>query len=542
MTFDPEDFRIKVGNNKERWYMDPLPACPVAPAAPDWKAPAVSTIKSASSKDWTMVAIQRAAEWVFRHDISFDGQDSRSIASLLSQANSNALDLASARGTQIHRVFEVYAQGGDWRNVELGYEAQAYRNTVARIIDKMQPEIVLSEFIAINRGVGYGGTGDATWRIDGDLWLVDYKTRTENQAVYIEEAWQVSAYAKAEYYIAEGRSGDPVRIVPPEYAGGLILSITPTDFQFYPVDLDRAWPGFLTLRDHWQHRHDGKHTIFGKTWTVLPTRDEWIRDRIAAIKAVDVNALVKIWPATIARPKNHPEPYDDGEVDELDVALGFAEKHLSIPFGAPDPAKVSSPPADPATIDTWLHNITGTVHNDSEPTDGPAMPDEGELQPASLPIIKARFDGLRGPQQDWIGTLVVQARDAELPIRVADNPTERRVAIAKALIRAAEDKLDEPTIKAALEAVLHIEPPMELGVGIGMMNAAEAKAFLELIKMAQPARQEDTSTAEVAPKGAPVEKISPKEKAKPATLATPPRKKPAKKAPAKKAASTKRSK
>lgn len=537
MTLDPEQFRIKVGNYKDRWYVDTLPGCSIAPAAPEWQAPAVSTIKKASSKDWTQVAIKRAAEWVFKHDISFDGQDPDSIGSALSQANSNALDLASARGVQIHKMFEVYAEGGNPESVELGYEASAYRQTVLRCIRTMKPDIVLSEFLAMNRAVGYGGTGDAVWRMDGKNVLIDYKSRGENHAAYLEEAWQVAAYAKAEYYLAENAHGEVIRILPPEFSEAMILSITPTSYQFYPVDIERAWPGFVTLRDHWQHRRDGKKGIFGKEWQPPLTRDQWIRDRIDIIKQVDVTALKRVWPEDIAPPKKHEHPFTDAEVNLLDIQLGFAEKQLSIGFGVPDPGDgISQLVVD--MVDTWLHKITGTVHTDvEESNEGPAMPDEGELAPASLPLIAQRFHALRAPQQEWISSVVVEARDCGLPIRVAETPTERRVAIAKALIRAAERGLTIESLKGALEVVSVFTEAtlrkMPFGAAVGTLTAIEAKAWLELVKMLDGDHKYDVEpdpNMEIARKGAPITKSQTREKAKPATTATKPRKAAAKKA------------
>lgn len=571
MTLDPEAFRIKVGNYKDRWYIDPLPGCELADADSDWRAPAVSTIKKASSKDWTQVAIGRAAAAIFKQKPDFGEYQPDDIFSYLNQANANALDLASTRGIQIHKMFEVYAEGGNPADVELGFEAEAYRETVLRCIRRCRPAIMLSEFLCMSRTVGYGGTGDAIWTLQGwpDLadgaYLLDYKSRTEKHAVYIEEAWQVAAYAKADYFIVDAGHNTPVRFKPGEFRGGLILSITPTSFSFYPVDLEQAWPGFLTLRDHWQHRRNGKTPLFGEPVNPPRTRDSWIRERIDAIKAVDVDALKKVWPFEIPTPKKHPHPYSDVEVDALDPMLAFAEKHLSIPWGDADPA--APPHLRPHEVrHSHLGGLTEAEYDklDEDPAGVDyaavqeavaAMSVEGELQPDQLTLIKVRFEKLRTPQREWINSVVVEANECDLPISLSDSPTQRRVAIAKVLIRCAENGITRPDINTAINAVsfLTIEAleAMPLGAAIGVFDYHEALALLEVIKLLpnnpgypRPEPAEGTTVRrkgdaiEYAKRGTKEEskitdKLSPPEKPKPATTA-----RPAKKAAAKKAATT----
>jgi hypothetical protein len=51
-----DNYRIKVGRYKDRWYRDPLPATAVPArdaALTDEAYPSVSIVKGASGKDWT---------------------------------------------------------------------------------------------------------------------------------------------------------------------------------------------------------------------------------------------------------------------------------------------------------------------------------------------------------------------------------------------------------------------------------------------------------------------------------------------------------
>lgn len=563
-ALDPEQFRLKIGNYKERWYHDPLPGCDIAQQDLDWRAPAVSTIKQASSKDWTQIAMRRAADWVHKWMPDFSESDADSVYEALSQANSNALDAASNRGIQIHKMFEMYADGDDPDDIELSVEAMAYRETVLRCIRTTKPNIVMSEFICFSRSVGYGGTGDAIWDMhfgpfDG-LYLVDYKSRTERHAVYIEEAWQVTAYAKADYVIGVTGSVGAVETIGrmrlPELAGGCILSITPESYEFYPVDLEAAWPGFLTLRRHWQHRSDGKAHIFGKGWQPSMTRDEWVRDRIERIKSINLGQLRVNWPADVPGPKL-VEVYTDEQIDLIIPAVEFAETELHIEFPATDPTRPHKRPheiAMEAKLAEWsepvrVGTLEGAVYVGPV---GHPVPAEGELRQEVLPLIAHRWSLLQGTKQEWINSVVAEAMECDLPFRVSEQPTRRRVAIAKALIRMAEEHFSIDDIQACLSTILLLEPhvvaAMPLGAAIGMMDYNEAERFLDLVKIVKAtsvnatgpadnpdfqymAKGENLGYDKDGEKTVILDKVSPREKAIPATTA-----RPAKKAAAKKAA------
>lgn len=550
---DPELFRIKVGNYKERWYIDPLPGCDIVGQDLDWRGPAVSTVKKASSKDWTQIALGRAADWILKAQPTFDEMGKQDVYSALSQANSTALDLASTRGTQIHKMFEVYAQGGDPQSVELSFEAEGYRDTVMRCIRTLQPKIVASEFLAISRSVGYGGTGDAIWDLhvgpfDG-LYLVDYKSRTENHQAYIEEAWQVAAYAKADYMIGTD-SAQAVRQRLPELAGGIILSLTPATYQLFSVDIAASWPGFLTLRRHWQHRMDGKSQLFGKPWAPAQGRHEWIMERIERIRAINIQQLKVNWPQGVPTPAI-VEEWSDENIDLIIPAVEFAETQLGIPFATQDPTR---PHRRPHEIE-YDKQMTEWAQEEPPPPDpveeeeviepvGHPTPAEGELKPEALPLISHRWSLLKGTKRDWINSVVLEAHECDLPIRVAEQPTERRVSIAKALIIAAEQDYDLVTIQSCVAITTQLLPSaveaMTLGAAVGMMNHTEAAEFLRCIKMARPigamvesppdnpdfTYREKGEALTYDEKGKPsgvADKVSVKEKPKPATAARPAR-------------------
>ena len=235
MTAFADQFRVEVGNWSERWYHDPLPADDRWPTT-DAQWPAVSTIKKAADKDWTDVSLNRLAAWLEIQRPNYAHPwETGSIRSHIGMGAKAGLDAASQRGTEIHTAFETLGNGGDLDDVPMPL-SERYRQVVRMAWDRWRPTVALAEFVCISRTLGYGGTADAVWYLDhppDDLdpgyYLVDYKSRASRHTVYVEEAWQVAAYARADYWVidqtVEGHRG--LRVEPLELQGGLILSITP---------------------------------------------------------------------------------------------------------------------------------------------------------------------------------------------------------------------------------------------------------------------------------------------------------------------------
>lgn len=487
---DPELLRKKVGQYADRWYIDPLPSCPIAKADPALAVPSVSTIKKAASKDWTQVSMGRAAQWIADSRPVFDGDEDQ-IKKQLLDATGSGLDLAASRGTQIHSMFEAYADGLDPMSVEVQAEAARYRRTVLRCISDMKPKITRSEFVCVSRTHGYAGTADAEWEIDGELWLVDYKSRAAKHAAYLEEAWQVAGYARADYGIDATPKGEMHRFELPKFAGGLILSLTPDGYRFYPVALDEAFEGFVHLRQFWALKTAGVKGVYGKPWeNPIPTRDAWIRHRIDAIKDIDIKPLLEVWPADVAKPKQQLTPYSDADIDLLVPAVEIAEAAVSAPWPEADPRK-PAPKLQP------------------EPKPEPVieMPAEGDLMPAALIAIEHRYSLLTESQRDWIHSVVAAAAAAHLPIRVAETPTARRVFVARALILAVERAVVPETISTCVAGALGLDDVTtqggQLGAWVGLLDWEQAATFAALVQIAHP-RPDQPPKFAIAARGEPV--------------------------------------
>lgn len=244
---DADHFRIKVG--RSRWYCDPLPDCDIAPAT-DASWPSISTVKSAvpfAAADY--VAMRRCADARAGRALAGDADE---VYEDFKVAEKRLRNIAFNRGTIIHFWAEDLLYGNtprEFSKLDLAAhrlapdaleEAKRFQPAITGWFDAYQPELVAKEVVCIHRtlnGVGYGGTADAIVRIDGRLYLVDWKSRGSDHDAYPEEAGQVAALAGAEYMIVQGPDGSPIRALLPELAGGLIVSIKTDGCRTYPVML-----------------------------------------------------------------------------------------------------------------------------------------------------------------------------------------------------------------------------------------------------------------------------------------------------------------
>jgi hypothetical protein len=246
---DADHYRVKVG--RSRWYCDPLPTCDIASATDDaW--PSISTVKNAvpfAAGDY--VAMGRTAQ-------AFAGKtlddDVETAYGHIKVAEMKLRNVAFNRGDITHLWAEDLLLGRPPRQFNdldfaahkmkqgpLGLaEALRYQDALKAWFDAHQPELIAKEVVCIHRtlnGVGYGGTADAIIRIDGKLYMADWKSRGSNHAAYAEEAAQVAALAGAEYMIVTDSDGSPVRRLLPTFEGGLIVSIKTDGCRTYPVTL-----------------------------------------------------------------------------------------------------------------------------------------------------------------------------------------------------------------------------------------------------------------------------------------------------------------
>ncbi len=147
------------------------------------------------------------------------------------------------RGSRIHAALESILRREpiaiEDRDMPAVAGARAWLNE-----HKVQPVEV--EAFLINETQGYGGTCDLIAGIDGEVWLLDWKTSKSvawpNGNVYDEMRLQLAAYTRAEF---SARVGDPERYPLPAITRHGILHVTDGGTRLYPADVTEAdWVAF----------------------------------------------------------------------------------------------------------------------------------------------------------------------------------------------------------------------------------------------------------------------------------------------------------
>ena len=104
-------------------------------------------------------------------------------------------DKAGARGTSVHKIAEQFAKTGKAPDPDTLPESErGYVEAFFKFVAEREPEFVRTEVI-VGHPLGFAGTFDAHAMIDGELWLLDYKS---SKGVYPESMHpQLEAYDEA---------------------------------------------------------------------------------------------------------------------------------------------------------------------------------------------------------------------------------------------------------------------------------------------------------------------------------------------------------
>lgn len=181
--------------------------------------------------------------------------------------------LRSRIGSEAHDLFERMIRGEHVGRVHPDLEP--YRAHFADFLSAVNPELVRAEDVAWSETHDYAGSFDAILRVWFDpaaeiptitpdrsgvpaLLIVDWKTSKDTHA---EVALQLSAYAHADYVMSP--EGD--KWVIPELDGGAVLHITPDQWSFIPVRIDRdVFEFFLALRRVFTWDREANKTVLGR--------------------------------------------------------------------------------------------------------------------------------------------------------------------------------------------------------------------------------------------------------------------------------------
>ena len=115
-------------------------------------------------------------------------------------AASQILKEAGEVGSHVHDAIDIYVKTGELNfkdvNGKFTYTWEEWQ-IICRGMEFFtiyKPEIIVHEFSFASDELGYGGTIDMICKINGEIWLIDYKS---GNGIYESHFLQIAAYKKA---------------------------------------------------------------------------------------------------------------------------------------------------------------------------------------------------------------------------------------------------------------------------------------------------------------------------------------------------------
>jgi hypothetical protein len=175
-----------------------------------------------------------------------------------------ARDASADLGSAVHAAAEAIARGQSGPVAEdVAPFVAAYRRD---FLDVFHPRFIAVEAMVCSERYEYGGTADAFAEIDGETWLLDYKT---GAGVYPDTALQLGGLARAQFI---GYPGDPVQYPVPFATRFGVLHIRPEGARLLPVVVNRETvAAFLDARRLYGWDQGPAKTVIGEPITRTAT-------------------------------------------------------------------------------------------------------------------------------------------------------------------------------------------------------------------------------------------------------------------------------
>jgi hypothetical protein len=151
--------------------------------------------------------------------------------SKLVKAPDEARNSAGVKGTRIHALADPIARGEE---VVKPDELAGHVESCVRFLDEWDVETVYAERPVFHEKYLYGGTFDLLARIDGELWLLDWKTSASG--AYGDTAFQLAAYGNSTHM--ELPDGSVVPMVKPDRYG--VVWLRADGYDLYPYHVTPA--------------------------------------------------------------------------------------------------------------------------------------------------------------------------------------------------------------------------------------------------------------------------------------------------------------
>ena len=127
-------------------------------------------------------------------------------------------DVAMKRGSDAHKVAELYADAIIAGTADSFKSGNPYFKSIKAFFDTMRPEIIYREVRLVNMEQGYAGTADLIAKVGSKTFVIDYKS---SKGVFPEHHLQVEAYRQATMIILE--DGTRITQHPIADAGAVVL-------------------------------------------------------------------------------------------------------------------------------------------------------------------------------------------------------------------------------------------------------------------------------------------------------------------------------
>jgi len=357
----------------------------------------------------------------------------------------------------------------------------------------------MCERIVVNDQHRIAGTFDLLLRhTDGRQVLADFKTGTSIDYSGVAFSTQLTIYANADSLYRQGVNADgsddvrePMPNVATDHA--YIIHCQPgsgvATLHRLTLDIDLLDTA-LKVRDIRKRRdllaqmeaHDTDNDL------ASPERDVWIRARISSIRDIDRERLALRWPADEVPTPKKIDRYTNQHINLLIPIIDDLEAINEIPFPDRDP---DAPAPEPRKRGRSVSPVTQTPAGTTKPRQNAdiEMPEEGDLTPDIANQLKERFTQLNKQQIQRLQQCTMEAKRANLPIRVADNPTARRCNISRILFHAVERDWRFDDMRGILAAILDIPHAdvevLPFGAAIGLLNHEQADIMAKFVEMGE---------------------------------------------------------
>lgn len=176
--------------NGRRLYRDPL--------NPKKRVPSVTTVMGMKAKpllvNW---AAKCSAEYAIENWEMLSGLSPAERLTLIKGAHNRKRDDAADLGDKVHLFAEAYLK--DEPMPAYPEEAKASVANLLAWIDLIEPRLIAAE-VSVISDLGYAGTFDLLAEIDGEIWLLDWKT---GKGVYDEVGMQLAALHFADRVLSD---------------------------------------------------------------------------------------------------------------------------------------------------------------------------------------------------------------------------------------------------------------------------------------------------------------------------------------------------